>query len=211
MPGVAVAEPPGPRSHPLVRPIRLHWARYKDHAGISADERAEAEANLRLIVEKKKNTEIVQRAEAASKAAENASASAEAVRKHMEVTEAARLEQAAASALVAPAPPPPTSTVPKLAMIGGGAAAAITGTILWFVSSGQLDDLDAKIATRDGDGRITGTTPTEVTDEVSSINTKRVLSGVLFSAGLAVAAGGVAWLVFDEESVEPGGPRIAAF
>jgi hypothetical protein len=170
------------------------WTRYRDHEGVNKDEKAEADAHIQLIAEKKRNTEISKAAEAAQAAAEQARIAAEAAQ--------SRAEEASKQATLVQEtriePQDEGTNVGSLVMIGGGGAAAIAGGVFWFLSSSRLTKLDQKIADTNERGLIVGISPTELEDEVSGINTGRVLSGVLLTAGATAVVSGVVWLILDE-------------
>ncbi|MCK6552599.1 hypothetical protein L6R52_42625, partial [Myxococcota bacterium] len=88
-------------------------------------------------------------------------------------------------------------------VVGSGGAAIVTGGVLWLVQSSRLSSLDDKIAQTDASGLIVGTTPSEVSSEVSGINTLRVVSGVLVGVGVAAAGGGLAWWLFGGSGSAP--------
>lgn len=169
------------------------WQRYRDHVGVNKDERSEADAHLKLIQEKKKNAEMAkaaqaaqQAAEAASRSAEQARAQAEAASKQATLVQETRVQEESGP------------SVPPLVLIGTGAGAAIAGGVLWFVAGSQVNKLDDRIGTTNEQGLITGISRAEIDDEVSGINTTRVVSGVLLSAGAAALVSGVLWLILDE-------------
>ncbi len=170
------------------------WKRYRDHVGVNKDERSEADAHLKLILEKKKNEEMSRAAEAArdaaqaaSRSAEDARAQAEAAQKQATLVQETRIQNEGSG-----------PNVPSLVLIGTGAGAAIAGSVLWFVATSKVNSLDDRIGTTNAEGLITGISRAEVEDEVSGINTTRVVSGVLLSAGAAALVSGVMWLILDE-------------
>lgn len=169
------------------------WTRYKEHEGVNKDERAEAEAHIQLIAEKKKNAEIARAATAAQAAAEQARRAAEAAQ-----IQAAEASKQASLVQETRIDSEEKSHAGAFALIGGGGAAAIAGGVFWFVAASRLTKLDQKIDETNGQGLIIGISPAQVDDEVSGINTTRVVSGVLLTAGATALVSGVVWLILDE-------------
>lgn len=176
------------------------WTRYRDHKDVSKDEIAEADAHLKLIAEKKKNIEIAKSAEAAQNAAQQALLAAEAAQKQAEEAskQATRAQETTRIELPPPTPADQGPGAGSYILMGGGTAAAIAGGVLLFVSSSNLSKLDQKIAETNGQGLIVGISPSEIDSEVSGINTTRVVSGVLLTAGATALVSGVVWLLLDD-------------
>lgn len=191
------------------------WERYLEQDGLSLDERNEAKAHLKLIRERRKNREITAAAEDLRAAAERARKEAQAARLAAEAA-ATKVDQARPATAVTTRPSEPAPPLGGYLLLGGGIASLAAGAVLWFVASGQLTEVDDRLDTRNDAGLIVGITPGELDDELSSINTKRVTSGVLVSVGFAAAAGGVAWLLLEAEgdasiaaAPTPGGAAVA--
>jgi hypothetical protein len=184
------------------------WERYQKDPDTSADERAEADAHKKLIAEKKRNEQISRSAEDARIAAEAARKDAEAARQRAEEVSKAGVpardtdrNERASIGVEAPAPSPKEagSPVAGYVLCAGGGAAAVAGVVVWFLARGRLSTLDQKLATKDPSGLITGITPDAAQSEVSGINTMRVASGVLVSAGAVALVSGLIYTLTADD------------
>jgi hypothetical protein len=174
------------------------WMRYKDHEGSTTDEKAEADAHVQLIGEKKKNAEAVKAAEAAKEAAQAARIEAEQAKARAEEANKAAVRPPEAARASTPIPPPSKEEPAPVAgylFIGGGAALLIGGGALWLLAQGRLSRLDDKLAMKNAAGQITGISPDDADSEVSVINTMRIGAGALAGAGILAIGVGVAWLL----------------
>ncbi|MEQ8277376.1 MAG: hypothetical protein RMA76_02480 [Deltaproteobacteria bacterium] len=170
------------------------WRRYLDLPGLSVDERNEAKAHLATIGERKKNAKMRETAEDLRAAAERAREEAEAARIAAEAAASAPRNNNTARVTVDETHAAP---VGGYVLFGAGAGVLAAGAVLWFVASGELASVDERLAMRNNQGRIVGIGPAELDSELQSINTKRVISGLLVAAGVVSAAGGITWLLID--------------
>lgn len=167
------------------------WNRYLEVPDLTIDERNEAKAHLATIEERKKNVKMRETAEDLRASAERAREQAEAARIAAEAAAAAPR-----TTTVRTTPDePPSAPVGGYVLFGAGAGVLAAGAVLWFVASGELASVDERLAMRNTQGRITGIGPDELESELESINTKRVISGLLVAAGVVSAAGGITWLL----------------
>lgn len=179
----------------LLDEARPLWERYLERSDLSVDERNEAKANLSVIHEREKTAEYRETAEDLRATAERA----------REEATAARIAAEAAAAAPPRAPTitatrdEPAAPIGGYVLFGAGAGVLAAGAVLWFVASGDLADVDERLAQRDANGRIIGIGPAELESELDAINSKRVISGLLVTAGVVSAAGGIAWLLLASE------------
>jgi hypothetical protein len=176
------------------------WKRYKTHEGSTTDERAEADAHIQLIGEKKKNAEVEKSAEEAKRAAEEAHLDAERERRRAEQADKAAAlarvdETTRATTPIAPEQKTESSGVGGYLFIGGGVALIVGSGALWLIAQGRLNTLDGKLAMKNAAGQITGVSPTDADHEVSTINTMRVGAGALAGAAVIALGTGIIWLL----------------
>ncbi len=151
------------------------WARYAQQPGLTGAERSEASAEVRSIKERQSALQAKAAAAQAQAAADLATAEAKNA-KHE--AQQARLDR--------PAP----SRMPGYVVAGIGAAAVLASAILFVHGNSRLSTLDEALATKDGEGKITGITGASAQSELSGINSERTASAALLGLGLAAGVGG---------------------
>ena len=178
------------------------WVRYRDHHGLEASERAEAQAQVDLIRERRN-------AKAAAVDAERARQVAEEERIAKEEAQARAAQVAAAAAPVpveTPSPPPAiqgevaaAESRPTLIYvgIGVGAAALLGGGALLLESQFALGGLDDRLAQLDNAGKIVGTTPAEAQADLDGLNERRVIGAITLGIGTVLLSGALGWLLSE--------------
>ncbi len=175
------------------------WQRYAALPDLSPAERAEAQAELSALKQRK----VAQQAQAQ---AQQAQAQAQAARQ-----DAARAEQQAAQAerLAAASMRPAqasSSPVVAYALVGTGAAAVLTSAVLFFHANARLNNLDADLAMTNGAGQIDGISRDDAQSELSGVQAERTASAVLLAVGAASAVAGTAlWMLAADDA-----PPVAA-
>ncbi|MBI2373633.1 MAG: hypothetical protein HYV07_06505 [Deltaproteobacteria bacterium] len=174
------------------------WKLYMYLPGVTADERAEAEANIALIKERQ-HARAMQEA-AATALADAAAARAEAAQLAWASSEEARAASnlaAQAPSAVVEVPPAESPSVWAYTLVGAGGLTTTIGAALVIASTVQLGQVDDRLGEVDSLGKISGIGPEELEVEVGSINDQRAVARVLLLAGSAVLTGGLVWLFSD--------------
>jgi len=104
---------------------------------------------------------------------------------------------------IVPAGPAEPPRPIQYAGIGAGALASVVGVVLIFVSQTRLDDLDGRLAERNGSGLITGVTYEEAAAEHASASGQGDVGIAVVIAGGAVALSSLCWFLLTSPDPTP--------
>jgi uncharacterized membrane protein YidH (DUF202 family) len=121
---------------------------------------------------------------------------------------------AAAPVVNQQAPPSRSRVLPLTLLVVAGVAGAAGGT-LWWGAADLRADLDQQLATKDAQGRISGTTYDAAEATLASIESRKTAAAVLWgTGGVAAAVGAWRWLATPDTQVAvwpaPGGAVVVA-